>query len=208
MEYTARNFDVLLGTEGFSDDLLKDHFKLYQGYVKNAGILLDSLSDMRKKKRTAEPIFGELKRRLGWEWNGMRMHELYFEGMKKGGAAALEGGPLASALTESFGSRAEWEAEFRATGMMRGIGWAVMTLDPGSGLLANVWVNEHDAGHWAGCAPLLVMDVFEHAYMPEYGLRKEDYIGFFLRAVDWRCVERRFSASGAGKRKVAAAGAR
>ncbi len=95
-------------------------------------------------------------------------------------------------ITDNFGSLESWEKDFRAMGAMRGIGWVVLYYDKTSNKLFNVWINEHDAGHFAGCAPLLVMDVFEHAYMTDYGLKKADYISAFLKVVDWAEVEKRF----------------
>jgi superoxide dismutase, Fe-Mn family len=201
MSYKARSFESLLGVEGFSEELLKNHFKLYEGYVKNTNALLDNLSELAKKDQGESPAYGEQKRRLGWEWNGMRLHELYFENMKKGGAAPSDDDPLEEALKASFGSRAAWEKDFRATAMIRGIGWAVLTLDPSTGTLANAWIDEHDAGHWAGARPLLIMDAFEHAYMKDYGIKRADYVQAFLKAVDWRKVEDRFPLAGAAARR-------
>lgn len=190
--YQASDFSALLGVEGLSDALLKNHFELYKGYVKNTNALLAALAEMREKGRLEGPSYAELKRRLGWEWNGMRLHELYFGAMRKGGAAPQAGDAMEEAIEESFGSRAAWEKDFRATGMMRGIGWAVLTVDPVSGQLANSWIDEHDTGHWAGGRPLLVMDVFEHAYTLDYGIKKADYIEAFMKAVDWKWVSERF----------------
>lgn len=191
MSYKARKFDALLGTAGFSDGLLKNHFTLYEGYVKNTNTLLERTEELRKKKEAETPVFGELKRRLGWEWNGMRLHELYFEAMVKGGRTPSPDSPLEEALKRSFGSRQAWEDEFRAVGMIRGIGWVSLVVDPVSGLLANTWINEHDTGHWAGARPLLIMDAFEHAYMIDYGVKRDGYVDAFLKAVDWRRVEQR-----------------
>jgi len=145
---------------------------------------------MGKEGKAATPEYAELKRRLGWEFNGMRLHELYFENL--GGKAALNSnGELAKAMTASFGSVEAWEKDFRATGAMRGIGWVVLYGDPANGRLINFWINEHDVAHPAGCRPLLVLDVFEHAFMLDYGLKRADYIEAFFKAVDWTAVEAR-----------------
>ena len=190
MAYTAKDYARLIGMAGFSEALLKNHFTLYQGYVTNTNKLLDTLEQMLKEDKTATPEFAELKRRLGWEFNGIRLHEYYFENL--GGTAPLDvEGRLGKKLTESFGSVEAWEKEFRATGAMRGIGWAVLYQDNVSGRLINFWINEHDEGHPAGCTPILIMDVFEHAFMLDYGLKRADYIEAFFKNVDWNAVEKR-----------------
>jgi Fe-Mn family superoxide dismutase len=84
-----------------------------------------------------------------------------------------------------------WEADFRGTGAMRGIGWAILDQDSQTGKLMNQWINEHDVGHPAGCLPILVLDVFEHAFMIDYGLRRADYIASFFKNVNWKAAEGR-----------------
>jgi Fe-Mn family superoxide dismutase len=190
MPYTPKDYAKLIGMAGFSETLLKNHFTLYQGYVTNTNKVLDTLDQMLKDGKTATPEFAELKRRLGWEFNGMRLHELYFENL--GGSGALDkNGKLAKMMTESFGSVEAWEKDFKATGTMRGIGWVVLYQDIASGRLINFWVNEHDVSHPAGCAPLLIMDVFEHAFMIDYGLKRADYIEAFFKNINWTAAESR-----------------
>ncbi|MGE5173879.1 MAG: superoxide dismutase, partial [Betaproteobacteria bacterium] len=117
-------------------------------------------------------------------------HELYFENL--GGKAGIDrGGKLAKKMNESFGSTEGWEKDFRATGAMRGIGWTVLYQDTDSGRLINFWINEHDVSHPAGCSPLLIMDVFEHAFMIDYGLKRADYIEAFFKNINWPAVESR-----------------
>lgn len=192
--YAARDYSRLLGMSGFSEQLLKNHFTLYQGYVTNTNKLADALAALALGGKAATPEYAEIKRRFGWEFNGMRLHEYYFGNMAKDGERPAANSTLARALESQFGGRQAWEADFRATGAMRGIGWAVLSLDAAGGRLFNVWVNEHDLGHLAGGTPLLVLDVFEHAFLLDYGLKRPDYIEAFFRAVDWGAVERRFQA--------------
>jgi len=192
MTYTAKEYAGLIGMAGFSEALLKNHFTLYQGYVTNTNKLLATLEQMLKEDKAASPEFAELKRRLGWEFNGMRLHEYYFENL--GGTAPLNlDGRLGKKLTENFGSVDAWEKEFRATGAMRGIGWTVLYQDNASGRFINFWINEHDEGHPAGCTPILVMDVFEHAFMLDYGLKRADYIEALFKNIDWKAVEGRLT---------------
>lgn len=191
MAYSAKNFEHLIGLEGFSDALLTNHFTLYEGYVKNTNALATKLKALSESGETAGPEFAELKRRFGWEWNGMRMHELYFGNMTKE-SSSLESEALRGKLTEIYGSMEAWEKNFLATGAMRGIGWVVLAHDLESGKLYNVWVNEHDLGHLIGTTPLLVMDVFEHAFVLDYGTKRADYLSAFMRSIDWTVVEKRF----------------
>jgi superoxide dismutase, Fe-Mn family len=189
--YQAADFHTILGMEGFSDALLQNHFKLYQGYVKNTNLLLEKLNALLKEGRTELPEYAELKRRLGFEFNGMRLHEWYFGNL--GGKKELDqASPLYSALVREFGSFAQWKKDFIATGSMRGIGWVILYLDTQTGRLVNVWINEHETNHWAGCKPLLVMDVFEHAYMTDYQLDRAKYIEAFFKNVNWDVVGKRY----------------
>lgn len=189
--YTAKNFEHLLGTEGFSDAMLKNHFTLYEGYVKNTNMFLERLQTLAKDDKASPGEFAELKRRLGWEWNGMRLHELYFGNMENGGIELGKGELIEEKIVASFGSMEAWEKEFKATGAIRGIGWAVLTYDHEADKLLNVWVNEHDVGHLAGTTPLLIMDVFEHAFMLDYGIKRANYIDAFMNAIDWSVVNER-----------------
>lgn len=191
--YTAHNYDQLLGTPGFSDNALQTHFKLYQGYVTNTNKLLELLAQLVKDGKTATPEYAELHRRFGWEFNGMRLHELYFGAMKKGGVAPNKESALHKKIISQFGSFDAWAADFKATATMRGIGWTILYYDPVGDKLLNVWVNEHDAGHLASLVPILNIDVFEHAFMLDYGLKRADYVDAFLKAVDWSVVEKRLA---------------
>ncbi len=190
MAYTAKDYSKLIGMAGFSETLLKNHFTLYQGYVTNTNKLLDTLAAMLKDGKTTTPEYAELKRRLGWEFNGMRLHELYFENI--GGKALLDkAGKLGKKLAADFGSYENWEKDFKATGTMRGIGWVVLYQDSAAGSLINQWISEHDIGHFAGCTPVLIMDVFEHAFMIDYGLKRADYIESFFKNINWSAAESR-----------------
>ncbi|AEB09551.1 superoxide dismutase [Desulfobacca acetoxidans] len=184
--YQAKDFSRLRGMKGFSDQALELHFVLYQGYVKNTNAMLETLAQIA----SSTPAYAEMKRRLGWEYNGMRLHELYFGNLGGDGKIPPDS-KIAKRLTEQFGSLESWANDFKATGAMRGIGWVVLYEDQASGRLINTWINEHDLGHLAGGQPLLVMDVFEHAFIPDYGLKKGDYIEAFFQNIDWKAVDAR-----------------
>lgn len=189
--YEAKNFERLLGAEGFSDVLLRNHFTLYEGYVSN----VNKVSELLKTAEVGTPFYNEVKRRFGWEWNGMRLHELYFGNMSKGKVTLDKKSVLIKKIEKDFGSFAAWEKDFRATGAIRGIGWAVLALDKENNRLFNVWINEHDGGCLAGATVILVMDVFEHAFALDYGIKRADYIAAFWNAIDWDVLNARFAAN-------------
>jgi len=193
--YQPKSFEHLLGLKGFSDQLLKNHFTLYQGYVNNTNRLAEALATLLKEGKSSTPEYAELKRRFGWEFNGVRLHEYYFGNMTRDLVKLDTGSQLYRRILEGFGSYEAWEKDFKGSGGVRGIGWVVLYYDPVGGRLFNVWINEHDVGHLSGATPLLIMDVFEHAYMIDYGLKRVDYIEAFFKAIDWEAVEERFAKS-------------
>lgn len=193
--YEAKKFDHLIGMPGFSEQLLKNHFKLYQGYVKNTSALVDKLEGLSREKKADTLEFAELQRRLGWEFNGMRLHELYFGNMSKAPVPLASAKDFQTRVAKQYGSWDAFVADFKTVGKMRGIGWAITVWDPVSKEFFNIWITEHDVGHFAGCTPLLVMDVFEHAFLTDYGLKRADYIKAFFKAIDWEAVAKRFESA-------------
>lgn len=193
--YKPKSFD-LSGLTGISDQTLEMHFKLYEGYVKNTNTLNDQIAEMMKGGELAAdlmPKYSELKRRLGFEYNGMVLHEYYFENMKKdAGDDPEKGSAFRSAVEKEFGSYETWKADFANVGKMRGIGWAICFRDPRTGRLSNNWVNDHENGNIAGYTPVVVMDVWEHAFLLDYKpADRPKYIESFMANVDWSAVESR-----------------
>jgi len=190
-EYQTKDYGRLIGTRGFSDKMLSTHFELYEGYVKHTNKCLDLL-----RTTTVDPYAaGEVRRRLVWEFNGMRLHELYFDGMATGGKELVRDSPLRSALVTEHGNFETWWSRFQSVGGLRGIGWAVLCHDPVTDRFINTWVNEHDAGIFAGTTPILVLDLFEHAFMRDYNTDRWGYIKAFSDAIDWGVCERRLQQS-------------
>lgn len=189
--YIAKDYSYLKGMKGFSDEALELHFTLYKGYVKNSNLILQILSEKAPKGMAPLPEWSELKRRLGWEFNGMKLHELYFENL--GGDKPLEvDSSLYKQIIKDFGSYENWKQDFISSGQIRGIGWVVLYLDPNQQKLVNTWINEHDLGNLAGGSPLLIMDLFEHAYLPDYKLERLKYINAFFDNINWKQVTSRF----------------
>ncbi len=190
--YAARDYSNLLGMPGFSGTLLSNHFKLYLGYVNNVNLLQSSLRTLLAGAQETTPPYAELKRRLGWEFNGMRLHEYYFDNLGGAGMVATNTA-LYAQLCADFGSYDSWKRDFVGTGKMRGIGWVILYYDPVGGRLLNMWINEHEANHIAGGVPLLIVDVFEHAYLTDYQLDRAAYLDAVFENVNWDVVAARFS---------------
>jgi len=203
--YKAKDFQ-LSGLTGISDQTLEIHFGLYKGYVDNTNKLTQQLEELSSKNQASgtNPAYAELTRRLGFEYNGMVLHEYYFGNMKAQ-ASAQPNGELKKALEDSFGSLDTFMTDFKAIGGMRGVGWAILFQDPATGKLSNHWITLHEHGHPAGFKPLLVMDVWEHAFLFDYKpSEKAKYLDAFIANVDWDAVDQRFKAA-ATQRPVALA---
>jgi Fe-Mn family superoxide dismutase len=190
--YTPKKWDYTKLT-GISEETLQIHFGLYEGYVKNTNLLNERLAEIRSagKNAGADPAYAEIVRRLGWEYNGMRLHELYFDNMTKN-PTELKSGKLYDALGEHFGGFEAWKKDFMAVGGMRGIGWAIAYCDTANGQITNHWIAEHDMFHVAGFIPVVVMDVWEHAYFRDYKpAERSKYIEAFFANIDWKHCESR-----------------
>ena len=197
--YKAKQFN-LSGLNGISDQTLEMHFKLYEGYVKETNNLNEKIAEFLKDGKVDQdemPLYSELKRRLGFEFNGMVLHEYYFDNLNKGGGAepARNSGFL-KAAESSFGTYEVWKADFVGVGKMRGVGWAMCYEHPDSGRLSNHWISLHQIGEVAGFNPILVMDVWEHAFLLDYKpADRPKYIEAFFSNIDWTAVERRLKHS-------------
>lgn len=195
MIYQEQKFN-LPDLKGISAKQLEVHLKLYAGYVKFTNHLREVLADLRKDSEKNAYALGEVMRRFPFEFNGMRMHEYYFE-QWEGGASAIEAAPnLGEKLIEKYGSLQEFENHFKAIGMMRGIGWTVLSWDPKGKTPHSYWVGEHEVGQLAGLPIILVMDMWEHAYMVDYApAEKKQYIDAFWNNLNWKRIEERFNAA-------------
>jgi Fe-Mn family superoxide dismutase len=194
--YQAREFN-LSGLNGISDQTLEMHFKLYEGYVKETNKLSEAIYKFIQDGQVDQeemPAYSELTRRLGFEYNGMVLHEYYFDNLKRGGGTgdADRTAQFTKAAEASFGSYEIWKADFVGIGKMRGVGWAICYQNPGSGRLSNHWITLHETGNVAGYDPILVMDVWEHAYLLDYKpAERPKYIEAFFSNIDWTMVEKR-----------------
>jgi len=201
--YRVKEFN-LSRLNGISDQTLEMHFKLYEGYVKETNRLTEAIAAILKDGRIDQeemPAYSELKRRLGFEYNGMVLHEYYFSNLKKdGGEDPARNSAFLRAVESSFGSYDLWKVDFTSVGKMRGVGWAICYLDPLHGQLSNHWVTLHEVGNVSGFIPVLVMDVWEHAFLLDYKpAERPKYIEAFFSNLNWQTVEERLSAKKIGK---------
>jgi Fe-Mn family superoxide dismutase len=196
--YKPKTFN-LSGLNGISDKTLEMHFKLYEGYVTNTNTLTEKIAEMLsdgKVDKEETPAYSELTRRLGFEYNGMVLHEYYFGNMKKqGGDDPRKGSQFRASIDRTFPSYEIWKTDFVSVGKMRGVGWAICYLDPANGHVSNHWIELHETGHISGFVPLLVMDVWEHAFILDYKpADRPKYIEAFMHNIDWDVVDHRLSA--------------
>lgn len=186
-EYTTRTFPHLKGLKGISDAQLEEHLKLFQGYVKNTNILNQKVEELTKAGKSGTPEYSELKRRYGFEYNGMVLHEYYFDNMTPGGHAIDQNSKLYKKIIECFWDWNTFETDFKNVGKMRGIGWAIMFQDPITKKLSNHFVADHEMGNIAGYKPILAMDVWEHAYIGDYkATERGKYIDAFWENICWK----------------------
>jgi len=190
--YVEKDFSHLKGLTGISDKTLEVHLGLYAGYVKNTNIVNERVIELTENGKSGTPEYSELKRRYGWEYNGMRLHEYYFGNLKAGGSELKESSAIGKLMTETYSSIDVWKNDFMKVGAMRGVGWAILFQDPFTKVLSNHWISSHEEGNVAGFQPILVMDVWEHAFLLDYKpSERPKYIEAFFSNIDWAAVEAR-----------------
>ncbi len=191
--YPELNFSHLKGLQGISDKTLEIHLGLYAGYVKNTNLLNEKVIELTENQKSGSLEYCEVKRRYGFEYNGMRLHEYYFGNLKAGGTVELkDSSELGKAIINTYSSLEVWKNDFAKVGAMRGVGWAILYQDPHTKTLSNHWITLHEEGNVAGFNPLLVMDVWEHAFLLDYKpSERAKYIEAFFANVDWAAVESR-----------------
>lgn len=185
--YQAKDYSHLVGIPGFSEEALLSHFQIYRGYVERTRAHVHGIQDLLRHGKSNIPKCAELRKRLAYEFSGMRLHEYYFGNL--GGETDIDPeGLLYRSLVENFGSFDLWKTDFVATAAMPGRGWAILYQDTESTYLMNTWIMEHGFHHPVGCRPLLVMDAWEDAYAVDYSLDRDTYIEAFLKNINWGAV--------------------
>jgi Fe-Mn family superoxide dismutase len=190
--FEEKKFDIP-ELKGISKKNIEEHLKLYSGYVKNLNGIFKKVEELVSDFEKNAYVVGELMRRVGFEFNGMRNHEVYFESLS-GGAQELPEDSLFKKETEKMApSFDEFMAGFKTLALTRGIGWAMLYWDPVSKSLVPAWIDEQHLGQLQGCSPVLAIDMWEHSYVADYQPSgKKQYIEDFLTNLNWLSVEERF----------------
>lgn len=191
-KFTEKTF-TLPSLTGIGEKTIAEHLKLYAGYVKHANLILDAIAELSKDTTTNVYTIGELRRRFGFEFGGIRNHEYYFEQFVGGAKEMDRDSALCKKIQDQWGSHEAWEAEFKTLAMTRGIGWAFLYQDETTGNLLNAWVGEQHDGHLTGLNPILALDMWEHSYMLDVPpSEKKSYVEAFFKNVNFEIVEKRF----------------
>ena len=189
--------------EGLSAKLIDQHWKLYEGYVTNTNLLNKSIWDaLDAGTEINKPTIAEMQRRLGFEYNGMVLHEYYFGALRAGTKEPGSSSSLGKKLASDFGTFERWKKQFCEIGKLRGIGWVITSFDPLIRRLNTFWVSDHEIGNIAGFIPVVVMDMWEHAYVTDYGASaagRGEYLQAYFKNLDWDTTAQRLEAALQGK---------
>ncbi len=179
--------------KGISAKTIEEHLKLYTGYVKHANLVLEKIKDLKQDPEKNAYVLGEVNRRFGFEFNGMRNHEVYFKSLEGGSTSLTTSSPLQKAIETTWGSFDAWLAEFKAIALTRGIGWAMLFYDPVSKQLLNAWIDEQHFGQLQNCTLILGLDMWEHSFVADYQPSgKKQYVEDFFANLNWSVVEKNF----------------
>jgi len=201
-QFTPKTFTIP-SLKGISAKNIEEHLKLYAGYVKNANLITTQIAELKKNLDATTPtgsantyFLGEIMRRFGFEYNGVRNHEVYFSSLEGGANSISPTSTLAKAITEEWGSFDIWLSEFKALALTRGIGWAMLYYDRKDGRLLNTWIDEQHLGQLQDCALVLGLDMWEHSYVADYQPSgKKTYVEDFFANINWSVVEGNFDAA-------------
>ena len=180
MNYSPKTFTIP-SLEGISAQSIEEHIGLYQGYVKNFNAISDMLPEYAKDSEKHVHALSELIRRRSFEFDGMRLHELYFEQLEGGAAPLPTSGAFAEQLTKEYHEPKNLIEMLKAVAKMRGPGWAILYWDPIGTQFQTGFAGEQHQGHFATLPIILALDVWEHAYLLDYGAQgKGKYIDAFF----------------------------
>ncbi len=191
-KFEERKFNIP-ELKGISKKTIEEHLKLYAGYVKHANLILEKVEEMKKDSEKNAYALGEIMRRFGFEYNGMRNHEIYFESFEGGGKSSAPGSALQKQFEADFGGPEAWFAEFKALALTRGIGWAMLYYDRKDKRLLNAWVDEQHLGQLQDCGVVLALDMWEHSFVADYQPSgKKNYVEDFFLNINWETIAGNF----------------
>jgi Fe-Mn family superoxide dismutase len=192
MKFQEKKFE-LGELKGISVKNIEEHLKLYAGYVKNSNLILEKIDELAQDAEKNAYALGEIQRRFGFEYNGMRNHEIYFASLSEGSRALSEQSELKKTVAQEWGSFDTWLNRFKSIALMRGIGWAMLYYDRKEKRLLSTWVDEQHLGQLQDCALILGLDMWEHAYVYDYPTsEKKKYIEAFFENLNWEVIEENF----------------
>ena len=190
MHYEPKTFAIPELT-GISRETIDLHLGLYAGYVKHVNVIHDKIAEMKQDAEKNAFALGEVQRRLGFEFGGMKNHEAYFEQFV-GGAQSLPESDLKTMLETQFGSMGAFLAQFKAIAMTRGVGWAMLYFDADAKQLVTTWVDEQHLGQLPNVDIVLALDMWEHSYLRDYlPTEKATYVEAFFSNLNWEVVTKR-----------------
>lgn len=188
--FTEQKFEIGELT-GISAKTIEEHLKLYAGYVKNANLIIEHGLDLAKDPGKNVYELGELQRRFGFEWGGMRNHEVYFSLLE--GAPNTDAPTLIKKIEDQWGSFDTFLTRMKMLAMTRGIGWAMLYYDKKTDTLLPAWIDEQHLGQLADCQIIFALDIWEHSYVADYQPSgKKQYIEDFFKNVNWSVAEKYF----------------
>lgn len=192
MKFEEKKFNIPK-LKGISEKTIEEHLKLYAGYVKHSNLILEKIGEMKIDAEKNAYALGEVQRRFGFEYNGMRNHEVYFGSLENGSTPLTESGSLEKQIEKDFEGFDKWLAEFKSIALTRGIGWAMLYYDRKDKRLLNAWIDEQHLGQLQDCALILALDMWEHSYVADYQPSgKKQYIEDFFENLNWGVIEENF----------------
>ncbi len=191
-KFESKKFNIP-GLKGISQKNIEEHLKLYEGYVKHSNLILEKIESLKVDAEANAYALGEVQRRFGFEYNGMRNHEVYFDSLSEGATDLPGESELKSQIEIDFGSFEGWLEQFKATALTRGIGWAMLYYDRKDKRLLNAWIDEQHLGQLQDCTLILALDMWEHSYVADYQPSgKKQYVEDFFANLNWQNIERNF----------------
>ena len=192
MKFEPKTFNIP-ALKGISAKNIEEHLKLYAGYVTHSNLVLEKISELSNDPEANMGILSGLQKRFGFEYNGMRNHEIYFNSLSGGANSLPENSEIKKAIITEWESFEKWLTLFKTLATTRGVGWAMLFYDRKEKRLLNAWVDEQHFGQLQDCTLVLALDMWEHAFVYDYPTsEKKKYIEAFFENLNWEIIEKNF----------------